>query len=203
ISTPPNTLVAQDAAAATELADFTAMVIENARSATIDTLTGVYNNRFFVEVLKRETARADRHSTPLSLLMIDIDSFKHVNDNFGHVVGNEVLTQIAKIFKEAVRTTDFVCRCGGDEFGVVLPGTMAKSALPVAKKILERVHSDNILQSLGRSGATAVSIGIAEHRRGGLPETIVGHADQGLYAAKRAGRNTIRIVGDDQGDSPK
>src|SRR5262249_40385952 len=109
----------------------------------------------------------------------------------------------AKIFKEAVRTTDFVCRCGGDEFGVVLPGTMAKGALPVAKKILERVHSDNILQSLGRSGATAVSIGIAEYRHGDLPETLVGHEDQALYAAKRAGRNTIRIGGKDQEDSQK
>jgi len=203
ISAPPNTLVEQDVAAATELADFTAMVIENARSATIDTLTEVYNNRFFVEVLKRETARADRYSTPLSLLMIDIDSFKHVNDNFGHLVGNEVLTQIAKIFKDAVRTTDFVCRCGGDEFGIVLPGTIAKGALPAAKKILERVHSGNILQSLGRSGTTTVSIGIAEHRHGQLPETLVGHADQALYAAKRSGKNTIRIFGEDHEDSQK
>ena len=203
ISAPPNTLVEQDVAAATELADFTAMVIENARSATIDTLTEVYNNRFFVEVLKRETARADRYSTPLSLLMIDIDSFKHVNDNFGHLVGNEVLTQIAKIFKDAVRTTDFVCRCGGDEFGIVLPGTIAKGALPAAKKILERVHSGNILQSLGRSGTTTVSIGIAEHRHGQLPETLVGHADQALYAAKRSGKNTIRIFGENHEDSQK
>jgi diguanylate cyclase (GGDEF)-like protein len=203
ISAPPNTLVEQDVAAATELADFTAMVIENARSATIDTLTEVYNNRFFVEVLKRETARADRYSTPLSLLMIDIDSFKHVNDNFGHLVGNEVLTQIAKIFKDAVRTTDFVCRCGGDEFGVVLPGTIAKGALPAAKKILERVHSGNILHPLGRSGTTTVSIGIAEHRHGQLPETLVGHADQALYAAKRSGKNTIRIFGEDHEDSQK
>ena len=203
ISAPPNTLVEQDVAAATELADFTAMVIENARSATIDTLTEVYNNRFFVEVLKRETARADRYSTPLSLLMIDIDSFKHVNDNFGHLVGNEVLTQIAKIFKDAVRTTDFVCRCGGDEFGIVLPGTIAKGALPAAKKILERVHSGNILHPLGRSGTTTVSIGIAEHRHGQLPETLVGHADQALYAAKRSGKNTIRIFGENHEDSQK
>ena len=166
-------------------------------------LTEVYNNRFFVEVLKRETARADRYSTPLSLLMIDIDSFKDVNDNFGHIVGNEVLTQIAKIFKDAVRTTDFVCRCGGDEFGIVLPGTIAKGALPAAKKILERVHSGNILQSLGLSGTTTVSIGIAEHRHGQLPETLVGHADQALYAAKRSGKNTIRIFGENHEDSQK
>src|SRR5262249_33113046 len=173
ISTPPNTLMAQDAAAAAELADFTAMVIENARSATTDPLTDVYNTRFFVDVLKRETARADRYNTPLSLLMIDIDSFKLVNDTFGHLVGNRVLTRVAKIFTDAVRTTDFVCRCGGDEFGVVLPGTNAEGALPAAKKILERVQSDSILQSLGSSGTTTVSIGIAEHRHDEQPETLV------------------------------
>jgi len=201
ISTPTNTLTAEDVAAATELADFTAMVIENARSATTDTLTGVYNTRFFVEVLKRETARADRYGTPLSLLMIDIDSFKSVNDTFGHLVGNAVLTRIATIFKDAVRTTDFVCRCGGDEFGVVLPGTNDEGALPAAKKILERVQSGDILQSLGHSGTTTVSIGIAEHRRGQPPETLVGNADRALYYAKGSGKNTIRIFKEGQQDS--
>jgi len=120
-----------------------------------------------------------------------------VNDNFGHLVGNGVLTQIAKIFTHAVRTTDFVCRCGGDEFGVVLPGTSAKGALPAAKKILERVQSGNILHSFGHSGTTTISIGIAEHRRGDQPETLVGHADQALLVAKRAGKNTIRIYGEE------
>src|SRR4030095_7553994 len=125
-------------------------------------------------------------------------SFKHVNDNFGHLVGNEVLTQIANFLKCAVRHTDFVCRCGGDEFGVVLPGTIAKGALPAAKKILERVQSSNILQLLGPSGTTTVRLGIAAHRTSARPETRGGHADRALYAAKRAGKNTIRIFEKDQ-----
>jgi diguanylate cyclase (GGDEF)-like protein len=198
ISNAPKPLIAQDVEAATELADFTAMVIENARSATTDPLTGVYNTRFFGEVLKRETARADRYNTPLSLLMIDVDSFKLVNDTFGHVVGNGVLTQIAKILKDAVRTTDFVCRCGGDEFGVVLPGTSAEGALPAAKKILERVRSGDILRSLGHAGTTTVSIGIAEHGRSSPSETLVAQADRALYQAKGSGKNTIRTFEKDQ-----
>ena len=193
ISNAPKPLIAPDAQAATELADFTAMVIENARSATTDPLTGAYNTRFFGEVLKRETARADRYNTPLSLLMIDVDSFKLVNDTFGHVIGNGVLTQIARILKDAVRTTDFVCRCGGDEFGVVLPGTSAEGALPAANKILERVRSGNVLQSVGYSGTTTLSIGIAEYKHAEPPEALVGNADRALYEAKGSGRNTVRI----------
>jgi diguanylate cyclase (GGDEF)-like protein len=198
ISNAPKPLIAPDVEAATELADFTAMVIENARSATTDPLTGAYNTRFFGEVLKRETARADRYNTPLSLLMIDVDSFKLVNDTFGHVIGNGVLTQIAKILKDSVRTTDFVCRCGGDEFGVVLPGTSADGALPAAMKILERVRSGDVLQSFGYSGTTTVSIGIAEYKHAEPPETLVGNADRALYTAKGSGRNTVRIFNENE-----
>jgi len=198
ISNAPKPLIAPDVEAATELADFTAMVIENARSATTDPLTGAYNTRFFGEVLKRETARADRYNTPLSLLMIDVDSFKLVNDTFGHVIGNGVLTQIAKILKDSVRTTDFVCRCGGDEFGVVLPGTSADGALPAANKILERVRLGSVLQSVGYSDTTTVSIGIAEYKHAEPPEALVGNADRALYEAKGSGRNTVRIFKEDK-----
>src|SRR5262249_19145162 len=132
-----------DVATAAALADFTAIALENAglfaevqRSAITDSLTGLYNTRFFHEVLDRATARAHRYSEPLSLLMIDVDTFKLVNDSFGHVVGNNVLIQIAKTLNITVRNTDFVFRCGGDEFAVILPGTDLDGAEHVAKKIL-------------------------------------------------------------------
>ena len=131
----PGAFTAKRLAVLEIIASQAAIALENAglfaelqRTAITDSLTGAYNTRFFHEVLGRETARAERYTTPLSLLMIDIDSFKVVNDTFGHVVGNKVLTQIANTLKQSIRNTDFVFRCGGDEFGVVLPGTNMEGA---------------------------------------------------------------------------
>ncbi len=185
-----------DLSTALAVADFTAIALENAglfaelqRSAITDSLTGLYNPGFFNEVLGREAARADRYMSPLSLLMIDIDSFKLVNDTYGHVVGNKVLTQIAQVLERAVRNTDFVFRCGGDEFGVILPATSLEGAMHVAEKILFRVQSGDILQSIGYSGPVTVSIGVSEHHRGNHVESLVAEADQALYAAKRSTKN--------------
>jgi len=202
MSSPPRMLIEQDVASAMELADFTAMVVENARlvaelqrSATTDPLTGVYNTRFFHEVLNREAARAKRYRTTLSLLMIDVDSFKAINDTFGHLVGDKLLVQIGHVLNACVRTTDLVFRCGGDEFGVVLPGTSAEGALHVAEKILSLVKSGDILSTLGYTGTTSVSIGIAEYRHGSPSENLVADADHALYDSKRSGKNTVRIFG--------
>jgi diguanylate cyclase (GGDEF)-like protein len=190
----------EDLTTASAVADFTAMALENAnlfaelqRTAITDSLTGVYNTRFFHDLLGRETARADRYATPLSLLMIDIDNFKLVNDTYGHVVGNKVLTQIAKTIERTVRNTDFVFRCGGDEFGVVLPGTDLEGAMRAAQKVLQKVESLDILTTLGYSGPVTVSIGISEYHRGNHFETLVAEADQALYASKRSSKNCARI----------
>src|SRR5437879_13136499 len=95
--------------------------------------------------------------------MINIECFKLVNDTFGHVVGNKVLTQVAKNLEHTVRNTDFVFRCGGDEFGVVLPGTTLEGAMHVAEKILQKVGSSEILTGLGSTGPVTVSIGCSEY----------------------------------------
>ena len=204
ISAAPKMLLEYDLAPAGELADFTAMVVEHARlvadlqrSATIDPLTGVYNRRFFDDVLKRETARAQRYSTALTLLMIDADRFKTINDTYGHVVGDKVLEHIGNVLHSSVRSTDFVFRCGGDEFGVVLPGTTDDKALKVAEKILGNVSSGDVLKSLGHPGSTTVSIGIAEYQSPPA-ESLLSNADQALYTSKRAGGNTITIYRKDQ-----
>jgi diguanylate cyclase (GGDEF)-like protein len=198
-SSSPRVLGQADLDSAAELADFTAIVVENARlfaevqrSATTDSLTGVFNTRFFREVLSREASRAQRYSTSLSLLMIDVDSFKLINDTFGHLVGDKVLLEIGHILQKVVRNTDLVFRCGGDEFGVVLPGTSAEGALHVAEKILQKVQSASVLQMMGYAGAITVSIGISDYQRGNHFETLVAEADQALYASKRASKNCVR-----------
>ncbi|HEX4998834.1 MAG TPA: sensor domain-containing diguanylate cyclase [Terriglobia bacterium] len=185
---------------AAELADFTAMVVENARlfaelqrTATIDPLTGLYNKRLFHEVLGRETARTHRYSTPLSLLMIDVDSFKRVNDNFGHPVGDRVLAHIGQILERTVRNTDFVFRYGGDEFSVILPGTNVEGAVRAAEKILQKVQSNPLPQTAGHPGLVSVSIGVSEYRKGTPTETLISEADQALYASKRSTKNTFRV----------
>jgi diguanylate cyclase (GGDEF)-like protein len=200
LSTAPRQLGEQDVAPAIELADFTAMVIENARlvselqrSATTDPLTGVFNTRFFHEVLQREIARAQRYNTKLSLLMIDVDSFKIINDTYGHVVGDKVLVHIGRVLVASVRTTDLVFRCGGDEFGVVLLGTSDENAEKVARKILESVQAGDGLRSQGHDGETTVTIGIAEYHSGEQPETLVSEADQALIDAKKSGKNRVRV----------
>ncbi|MBI4474678.1 MAG: sensor domain-containing diguanylate cyclase [Acidobacteria bacterium] len=195
----PEAFTNDDITTASAVADFAAIALENAglfaelqRSAITDSLTGTYNTRFFHEVLARETARADRYTTPLSLLMIDIDTFKLVNDTYGHVVGNKVLSHIAKVIERTVRNTDFVFRCGGDEFGVVLPGTNLDGAMRAAEKILHKVEASEILTALGYSGPVTVSIGVSEYHRGSHFETLVAEADQALYASKRSSKNCIR-----------
>jgi diguanylate cyclase (GGDEF)-like protein len=199
IATQSKMFTQDDLATAAALADFTAIALENAglfaelqRSAITDSLTGVYNTRFFHEVLGRETARADRYNTPLSLLMIDVDTFKLVNDTFGHVVGNKVLTHIARTLEHTVRNTDFVFRCGGDEFGVVLPGTDLEGAMHVAEKILHKVETSEILTAVGYSGSVTVSIGVSDYHRGSHFETLVAEADQALYVSKRSSKNCAK-----------
>jgi len=105
---------------------------------------------------------------------------------------NKVLTQIASTLKVTVRNTDFVFRCGGDEFGVVLPGTTLDGAMHAAEKILQKVESEDILTSLGYSGPVTVSIGISEYHRGSHFETLVAEADQALYASKRSSKNCAK-----------
>jgi diguanylate cyclase (GGDEF)-like protein len=165
-------------------------------------LTGAYNTRFFHEVLGRETARSQRYNTALSLLMIDADTFKVINDTHGHVMGDKVLVHIGRELTNSVRNTDLVFRCGGDEFGVVLPATKAEGALSVGEKILERIRAVEGFRSQGISTSTTVSIGAAEYEHGENWETLVSHADQALYDAKNAGRNTIRLYKKDKRVTP-
>ncbi len=153
-------------------------------TASTDGLTGVANRRSFDSYIGREIARATRTGAPLSLVMVDIDHFKKLNDTLGHVAGDEVLRQVAHGLSEASRAVDIVSRYGGEEFAVLLPGTNRETADLVASRLHEAVP-----ESVSRVPVTA-SMGIAtfpEDAPDGI--TLIEAADSALYAAKRGGRN--------------
>lgn len=160
--------------------------------AVTDGLTGVANFRFFQDRLREEFRRAQRYDTPLALVMMDLDHFKHVNDNFGHQVGDEVLIAAAQAVKLAVRETDIVARYGGEEFAMLLPQTHLAGALTVA----ERVASGLQALKLSTPGLRVTgSFGLSGFPGRGVstPEHLVRTADQALYRAKHDGRNRISL----------
>ena len=170
-----------------------------------DSLTGLYNYRFFEEMMASEMARAKKYNYPLTLLFIDIDDFKHYNDTNGHEEGNILLKQLADLFKKTSRTTrlmdptqgaksnDVVARYGGEEFVIILPETNKAGGYVKAKRILNDVRNYPFAHKEKQpSGKLTVSIGIAEYPSDGLAwEEIVRRADTSLYQAKDAGKDQI------------
>jgi diguanylate cyclase (GGDEF)-like protein len=168
--------------------------------ASSDGLTGLANRRSFDQTLERECRRANRTGQPLSLLMIDIDHFKSLNDHLGHQAGDDCLKQIASILGgELLRPGDFAARYGGEEFVVILPATPVQGAEVVASRLLTAVDEFAIPNPVSPHGILTLSIGVAgSSRRCALgPVDLVRAADQALYRAKRGGRN--RIVSDSTG----
>ena len=157
-----------------------------AELAIKDGLTGLYNRRYFNELMLMEIARLKRFASSLSLLMIDIDNFKNYNDTNGHVAGDELLCKLSKLLKTSMREMDMVCRYGGEEFVAVLPQTDKKGAQIVAERL--RVQATLYLP-------TTLSIGIAT-----LPEDaqditgLIEKSDAALYEAKRTGKNKICVA---------
>jgi len=157
-----------------------------------DGLTGLANRRFFMETLKKEVARADRYSTPFSILMLDIDKFKRFNDSYGHPKGDELLREFATMVNNSVRTTDTPGRYGGEEFVVILPNTQLKGAIVIAERIRIAMEGLKIpVPGESQFASTTVSIGIAELTTGETDEKILSAADAALYRAKEGGRNRV------------
>ncbi len=160
--------------------------------AVTDGLTQVANHRHFQDRLREEFRRAQRYDDPLALILIDLDHFKTVNDNFGHQAGDEVLVAVAAAIKAAVRETDFVARYGGEEFAVLLPKTHLAGALTVA----ERTAADVKQLVVGSAGLKVTgSFGVSGFpgRSVNTSEQLVRTADEALYRAKREGRNKISL----------
>ena len=159
--------------------------------ATTDALTNVFNRRHFMEQALTEQKRCQREGFGYALLMLDLDSFKDINDNHGHACGDKVLTAIAKTIKLELRDYDLLGRIGGEEFAILLPNTTHSSALSISERIrcsIENLH----IESDGRSVKTTVSIGVALDNNAGknLDEMLL-IADKFLYHAKENGRNQV------------
>jgi diguanylate cyclase (GGDEF)-like protein len=166
--------------------------------SNIDPLTNLYNRRFFTEIIDAELQRTSRLKSFLSLLIVDIDRFKEINDSYGHQVGDEVLLAVADKLSEALRTYDIASRYGGDEFVIVLPNTQLLSGLEVAERIRKAVQSINFKVPLGKLSVT-VSIGIAAFptEKVDCYNALFTGADAALYRAKHNGRN--RVEADEDG----
>jgi diguanylate cyclase (GGDEF)-like protein len=177
-----------------ELAERVAPVIENARRfrearqlADLDSLTGLHNRRFFHETLAREIDRAHRYQRSLSVVIVDVDGFKEINDRIGHLAGDAVLAEIAERLREVVRSADIPCRVGGDEFAVILPEIDVERAQQLVSRIERAVSS----QPIARAGRVRVSAGVAELLPNDNPTTLFERSDESLYAAKHILKNGL------------
>ncbi|MGE4294709.1 MAG: diguanylate cyclase [Campylobacterales bacterium] len=154
---------------------------------TVDPLTGLFNRQIFNELLRREIARAKRHGDPLSLLVLDIDHFKRVNDTFGHLAGDRVLEGLAKELTATLRTSDLLSRWGGEEFAVLLPHTDCEGARQAAEKLRQAVETCEF----EGPGRITISIGAATWQTGEEMDAFFDRADRALYEAKKQGRNRV------------
>jgi diguanylate cyclase (GGDEF)-like protein len=151
-------------------------------------LTGIFNRRYFETQFERDLNIAQRNNQPLSLVLIDLDHFKSINDRLGHSVGDEVLRSVARLMKTCLRNFDTLARYGGEEFAVILPQTNMESAMIIAERLRSVIASAEI----GYAGNVSASFGVAtypHHARSGDRLRVV--ADEYLYRAKRAGRNRV------------
>jgi two-component system, cell cycle response regulator len=162
-----------------------------AELAIKDALTNLYNRRYFIEALEKEVSRAERYNLDLSLCMIDLDHFKKINDNYGHIAGDMVLSETGRIIRESIRISDLACRYGGEEFAIIFPSTGMAEARRICERIKDKLGSRQFTHE-SYSFQVSMSAGIALFQ--GLNQTgidLVGDADQALLRAKKEGRNNI------------
>ncbi len=162
-----------------------------------DSLTGVYNRRYFDRRLHEEFSRSKRYNEPFSMIMIDVDHFKRINDHWGHQIGDLVLRRFAERIKISLRESDVLCRYGGEELGLLLPHTPLDAALALAEKLRCKVAASELLTTAEAEGLGAIQVTVSLGVASLLPDIsspaqLLGVADKALYFAKQAGRNCIK-----------
>jgi diguanylate cyclase (GGDEF)-like protein len=174
-----------------------AMLVQRAEALSVtDDLTQLYNSRYLSQVLRRETKRASRSGRPLSLLFIDLDGFKTINDTHGHLCGSRALVEAAALIRQSARETDIVSRFGGDEFALILPDTGSEGAAAVGERVRDRINAHGFLEGDGLDIHLTVSVGVAT-----LPdvaasaEGLLQAADRAMYHVKDHGKNGIYVAG--------
>ena len=153
----------------------------------IDHLTQVYNKRYYDEILEKEVSSASRYGYNISLLMLDIDHFKDVNDNFGHQVGDNILKEFAYLLLLNTRKSDIISRIGGEEFTIIVSNDTEESACAFARKLRKEIAH----YSFGSVGNVTASIGISSFIEGDTPQTLFKRVDDAMYKAKHNGRNQV------------
>jgi diguanylate cyclase (GGDEF)-like protein/PAS domain S-box-containing protein len=196
-------LVSEDGAASPfVVAQFRDVTLERQREARLrfladhDALTGVLNRHRFEEELDRIVEDSRRHEEPAALVVVDLDQFKYVNDTYGHSVGDEVLVGVADALRARLRDTDLIGRLGGDEFGVLCPGTDAEDARALAQDLMHAVHDDARITVQGRPVRSAASVGVSMIRTGRntTSDQLLAEADLAMYDAKQSGRERVSMM---------
>lgn len=165
------------------------------RQTLIDDLTRLYNVRYLYQTLDNEIRRARRYGAALSVVFLDMDGFKRVNDLHGHCAGSITLVEVAQVIRMSVRETDFVARYGGDEFVVMMPETTSESAAHLAERLRERIETHTFSGGRDARIRLTASFGIASYpRHGGSAERLIELADAAMYAAKQREKNSVRLA---------
>ncbi|MEW6201439.1 MAG: GGDEF domain-containing protein [bacterium] len=176
------------------LASHLAVAIENIRLRETDALTGIYNRRVFQENLEREMRRTERYGRPLSLIMFDIDHFKRLNDRYGHLAGDAVLTELSRVVTNLIRKIDIFARYGGEEFIIITPETDITGAFDLAERLREAVNAHTFHTETGKPIKTTISLGVSAYCNSCDANKMVQWADKSLYRAKQGGRNRVEIA---------
>lgn len=184
-----------DIAYSAELAEMHDRIVELEKLSSTDRLTGAWNRAHFDKTLAIELSRSVRYHQPVTLVLVDIDHFKQINDQHGHATGDEVLREVVRVIRSNIRTSDMLFRWGGEEFAILAPSTNYRSAANLAETLRSKIEQLVVKDA----GNITISLGVAEHVSGESEMTWFGRADAAMYSAKSAGRN--RFVVNQHGSS--